>query len=1159
MQKTLKTLFLFIGFVCFSQTQEQSLLWEISGNGLQKPSYIYGTMHVSKKVAFRLDDVFFEALAKSDAIALESDPSTWLDYSYDSAILAPQNINTNYKEGFYSSKFSLKQPNELLIRSAIRQDNRMLNGYLYRKNSNTDNFEEETYLDMFIYQAGKKKNKPIISLEDLDEAEFLTSKARTNAYKKKIDPWLTEIYKKEPPYLLQENTYRERNLALLDSIGEASNTQYFRENMLYTRNDNMVKVLDSVMQEKSIFAGVGAAHLPGERGMLKLLQDRGYTVKALLSTQTKNGQIKKQKLENLIVPPVLKEYATSDGFITMKSFSDLKEYFYNGQKFSISPDMTNGAFLTVSRFNIFDYLPVEEKITLERLENFLFEDIPGDIVSKEKITAPFPGLSILNKTKKNDYQKYHIYKTPLEIIVIKFGGPKNYVLDYEKELFESIKFKKPSNKLENFKSPFGKYEVRLPKFNTQDNLNNAGDKLIQANIGDDFYFIKEAVNQDTYYIEEDAFEAKYITENFFKDLKIKNNISGEFNNETYKSYEAIGAFDSVSNRKIHLKTIVKDGSYYLLGYSGNEKTKADAFFKSFKFKNTNYNGFKTITDTSLYFTVLTNTKPVIPRYNRYKNNNKKDYEENTKQATYYSKANEQISVIRTKFHDLEMYNNIDSLWQEIEDSRLPKFKNEDNKVLQINNKKKTQKNNIYTYSYTLTDSLSAKAIRVKHIVKKGVLFTIKSLNDSIDKPSAFITNFYKTFKPIDTIMGETIFKDKTQRFFNALKEDDSLVIDTYHLLKFNKSHTNTIIELVKNFDFPENKEDIKINFISELIELDAAKSLPFLKTLYVNSYSNPKIQSTILKALLNKKNKKYYKEVLNLMQKDLPLEKYAVQSLFYTYKDSLELKKELFPELLEYTSIQEYKEPIYNILAKLKDSSLIKTKDYKKYKKTIINDGKMEIKRSLSEKSGYQSRKSALYSYVKLIFPFRKESAAESFFQKLLDSENAEALTTYYALLEKAKEPIPAKLKNKTLDEYKNQALLVDKLYALSLKKPYLTKEISQLKYAKSYLFSNVNIETGIDFISFVTQKDFETDKGKKGTIYFFKLDSKSEYGDSKKIYYVAFLETKKENELATEVYFQSNYNGTYISENEKEEEVIENVLKLVKYKNRKRINSIYN
>ncbi len=46
---------LFLSLIGYSQS-EKSLLWEISGNGLETTSYLYGTMHVSKKIAFRLDE-----------------------------------------------------------------------------------------------------------------------------------------------------------------------------------------------------------------------------------------------------------------------------------------------------------------------------------------------------------------------------------------------------------------------------------------------------------------------------------------------------------------------------------------------------------------------------------------------------------------------------------------------------------------------------------------------------------------------------------------------------------------------------------------------------------------------------------------------------------------------------------------------------------------------------------------------------------------------------------------------------------------------------------------------------------------------------------------------------------------------------------------------
>src|ERR1700712_5003625 len=54
-----------------------ALLWEITGNGLSKPSYLFGTMHVSSKMVFHLSDSFYNAIKNTDAVALELNPDVW--------------------------------------------------------------------------------------------------------------------------------------------------------------------------------------------------------------------------------------------------------------------------------------------------------------------------------------------------------------------------------------------------------------------------------------------------------------------------------------------------------------------------------------------------------------------------------------------------------------------------------------------------------------------------------------------------------------------------------------------------------------------------------------------------------------------------------------------------------------------------------------------------------------------------------------------------------------------------------------------------------------------------------------------------------------------------------------------------------------------------
>jgi uncharacterized protein YbaP (TraB family) len=58
--------FCLLSFPTFSQIKCNSLFWEITGKNLKKPAYLYGTMHVSNKVAFKLPDSFFVALKSVD-------------------------------------------------------------------------------------------------------------------------------------------------------------------------------------------------------------------------------------------------------------------------------------------------------------------------------------------------------------------------------------------------------------------------------------------------------------------------------------------------------------------------------------------------------------------------------------------------------------------------------------------------------------------------------------------------------------------------------------------------------------------------------------------------------------------------------------------------------------------------------------------------------------------------------------------------------------------------------------------------------------------------------------------------------------------------------------------------------------------------------------
>src|SRR6202795_3024466 len=84
-RKILMALLLFLATSPFLTAQKRmekkypALLWEITGNGLKKPSYLFGTMHVSSKMVFHLSDSFYLGIKSSDVVALELDPQLWQD------------------------------------------------------------------------------------------------------------------------------------------------------------------------------------------------------------------------------------------------------------------------------------------------------------------------------------------------------------------------------------------------------------------------------------------------------------------------------------------------------------------------------------------------------------------------------------------------------------------------------------------------------------------------------------------------------------------------------------------------------------------------------------------------------------------------------------------------------------------------------------------------------------------------------------------------------------------------------------------------------------------------------------------------------------------------------------------------------------------------
>lgn len=258
-------------------TNENSLLWEISGNGLEKPSYLYGTMHMMCEADFLMSDKVKTAFDKTEQLALE------LDFDNPEELQAMQNMmKTNEPLSKVLTKEEYKKLDEFLIANigsgAAQFENSNLMGIMSTVMMKSLNCPPKMYEIEFMKMAFKKKFT-INGLETVQDQIDSFSKSYSNAefikslsqYDAKILAQMVKVYNEENINklfeIITDDTY-------MDEKSQAS--------MLDKRNTNWIKIMPEMMKTKSVFFAVGAGHLPGEMGVINLLKKAGYIVKPIL-------------------------------------------------------------------------------------------------------------------------------------------------------------------------------------------------------------------------------------------------------------------------------------------------------------------------------------------------------------------------------------------------------------------------------------------------------------------------------------------------------------------------------------------------------------------------------------------------------------------------------------------------------------------------------------------------------------------------------------------------------------------------------------------------------------------------------------------------------------------------------------------------------------
>lgn len=260
---------------------QQGILWKIEGKAAA-PSYLLGTIHSEDPQVLQVAATVSPQLDASSSFTAE------MDLGLENAFAAA--ISMMIQDG--------KELPQLIGQTRYNKCVTLLTGYgvpemmarqlkpwavmaqLSMPKSKTGEF-----LDRVLYQRAQQAHKPVYGLETFEEQINVFDQLSLQQQIALLDDALENFPRLDQQLHTLLGLYLQRDLPGLQQYSEKLNKKSqqdlvntFNQRLLIDRNVRMADRMQARLQEGNAFIAVGALHLPGEKGLLRLLAARGYRV-----------------------------------------------------------------------------------------------------------------------------------------------------------------------------------------------------------------------------------------------------------------------------------------------------------------------------------------------------------------------------------------------------------------------------------------------------------------------------------------------------------------------------------------------------------------------------------------------------------------------------------------------------------------------------------------------------------------------------------------------------------------------------------------------------------------------------------------------------------------------------------------------------------------
>jgi len=259
---------------------ERGLLWRVEGKGAA-PSHVFGTIHLADPRVTKLPPAVEREFDRARSVALE----LTLDSS-NILLLANRMLYTDGRdlESVAGAELFGKAAAITAGLGLPEQILRAFKPWAVALVLSAPPQDPANVLDFVLAQRAQAKGKPVRELEGMEEqigvleglpeADQVALLRQAVENRGRMQDWIGRLV----------DAYLARDLAAMQRISEESSGGDARVNEVYTerllgqRNERMVERMEPWLAEGGAFVAMGALHLYGERGVLALLQGRGYRV-----------------------------------------------------------------------------------------------------------------------------------------------------------------------------------------------------------------------------------------------------------------------------------------------------------------------------------------------------------------------------------------------------------------------------------------------------------------------------------------------------------------------------------------------------------------------------------------------------------------------------------------------------------------------------------------------------------------------------------------------------------------------------------------------------------------------------------------------------------------------------------------------------------------